>query len=87
MLKTNAANIHSAHDWFTLFTLLEVVGAGINPSPVMQCQSGADGSSSQVLPDAGYRQYLFLVFTLHLLFTDTVETVNFSAYGFVRNLV
>ena len=28
LLETNAANIHSTQDWYCLFTLLEVVGAG-----------------------------------------------------------
>ncbi|ELU03437.1 hypothetical protein CAPTEDRAFT_227129 [Capitella teleta] len=36
LLRTNAANIHSADDWYTLFTLLEVVGAGTNPPPMLQ---------------------------------------------------
>lgn len=31
LLKTNAANIHSTDDWFTLFSLLECVGAGVRP--------------------------------------------------------
>ena len=45
LLKTNAANIHSMTDWFTLFTLLEVVGAGTNPPPLMQL--GADSNTVQ----------------------------------------
>lgn len=28
LLETNAANIHSTEDWYCLFTLLEVIGAG-----------------------------------------------------------
>ena len=51
LLKTNAANIHAAYDWCTLFTLLEVVGAGTNPPPLMQVQPGV--SVSQVVSDAG----------------------------------
>ncbi|KAG7265233.1 hypothetical protein CRUP_005436 [Coryphaenoides rupestris] len=31
LLKTNAANIHSTDDWYTLFSLLESVGAGVRP--------------------------------------------------------
>ena len=31
LLRTNAANIHKSDDWFTLFSLLEVVGAGAHP--------------------------------------------------------
>ncbi|XP_063968958.1 Golgi-specific brefeldin A-resistance guanine nucleotide exchange factor 1-like [Lytechinus pictus] len=36
LLRTNAANIHSSQDWFTLFTLLECVGAGAAPRAVVQ---------------------------------------------------
>ena len=42
LLRTNAANIHSSQDWYTLFTLLEVVGAGVNPPPLLQVNSGLD---------------------------------------------
>ena len=35
LLETNAANIHSTEDWYCLFTLLEVVGAG-GSTPTMQ---------------------------------------------------
>jgi brefeldin A-resistance guanine nucleotide exchange factor 1 len=40
LLRTNAANIHTGQDWFTLFTLLEVIGAGANPPPILQVCSG-----------------------------------------------
>jgi brefeldin A-resistance guanine nucleotide exchange factor 1 len=36
LLRTDAANIQKSEDWFILFSLLEVVGAGVNPSPVFQ---------------------------------------------------
>ncbi|XP_041364766.1 Golgi-specific brefeldin A-resistance guanine nucleotide exchange factor 1-like isoform X2 [Gigantopelta aegis] len=51
LLKTNAANIHSSTDWFTLFMILEVVGAGANPPPLLQVCSGVD--VADVLYDAG----------------------------------
>ena len=51
LLKTNAANIHSSQDWYTLFTLLEVVGAGTNPPPLMQANAGINVPES--LSDAG----------------------------------
>lgn len=51
LLRTNAANIHTNQDWYTLFTLLEVVGAGANPPPVLQVCSGVD--VAEVLFDAG----------------------------------
>ncbi|XP_060096950.1 Golgi-specific brefeldin A-resistance guanine nucleotide exchange factor 1 [Heteronotia binoei] len=36
LLKTNAANIHSGDDWYTLFTLLECIGSGVKPPPALQ---------------------------------------------------
>ena len=42
LLRTNAANIHSGQDWYTLFVLLEVVGAGVNPPPLMHVNAGVD---------------------------------------------
>ena len=51
LLKTNAANIHAAEDWYTLFTLLEVVGAGTDPPPLMQATYGVNVPES--LSDAG----------------------------------
>ena len=51
LLRTNAANIHSSQDWYTLFTLLEVVGAGTDPPPLMQANAGVNVPES--LCDAG----------------------------------
>ena len=62
LLKTNAANIHAAYDWCTLFTLLEVVGAGTNPPPMMHVQPGV--SVSQVVTDAGIPTVCSLFFFL-----------------------
>lgn len=36
LLKTNAANIHCTDDWYTLFSLLECIGAGIKPPAALQ---------------------------------------------------
>ncbi|GAB1600980.1 Golgi-specific brefeldin A-resistance guanine nucleotide exchange factor 1-like [Argonauta hians] len=47
LLRTNAANIHSTHDWYTLFTVLEVVGAGAKPPNLMQlCNSGSTNDAN-----------------------------------------
>ena len=51
LLKTNAANIHSLQDWFTLFTLLEVSGAGAHPPPIMEVSSKINVPES--ISDAG----------------------------------
>lgn len=39
LLKTNAANIHCTHDWYTLFSLLECIGAGLKPPASFQLAS------------------------------------------------
>ncbi|XP_051506631.1 Golgi-specific brefeldin A-resistance guanine nucleotide exchange factor 1-like isoform X1 [Myxocyprinus asiaticus] len=36
LLKTNAANIHCSDDWYTLFSLLECIGAGVKPPAALQ---------------------------------------------------
>lgn len=36
LLKTNAANIHCTDDWYTLFSLLECIGAGVKPPAALQ---------------------------------------------------
>ncbi|KAL6101462.1 gbf1 [Pungitius sinensis] len=68
LLKTNAANIHSTNDWFTLFSLLECIGAGVKPpasfqlsSPTTDNDTGAQSDSelpshhvSEVSLDRGY---------------------------------
>ena len=59
LLRTNAANIHSEQDWYTLFVLLEVVGAGANPPPLLQVNSGVD--ITEGLKDAGRCIYHVLI--------------------------
>uniref|UniRef100_A0A3P8UJW0 Golgi-specific brefeldin A-resistance guanine nucleotide exchange factor 1 n=1 Tax=Cynoglossus semilaevis TaxID=244447 RepID=A0A3P8UJW0_CYNSE len=39
LLKTNAANIHCTDHWFTLFSLLECIGAGVKPPSSFQIPS------------------------------------------------
>lgn len=46
LLRTNAANIHSTQDWYTLFTLLEVVGAGAKPPTFLQICTGNEAIES-----------------------------------------
>lgn len=40
LLRTNASNINSSQDWFTLFSLLECVGAGAAPPSLKQVTVG-----------------------------------------------
>lgn len=53
LLKTNAANIHCTDDWYTLFSLLECVGAGVKPPASFQLISTtADNDTGSVLLSA-----------------------------------
>lgn len=45
LLKTNAANIHSSNDWYTLFCLLECIGAGVKPPPALQVTTRSDNDT------------------------------------------
>lgn len=49
LLRTNAANIHKSDDWFTLFSLLEVVGAAAHPPPVLQPTIQTPSTDKQTL--------------------------------------
>lgn len=46
LLKTNAANIHCTDDWYTLFTLLECIGAGVKPPAALQITSSSPDSDT-----------------------------------------
>ena len=50
LLRTNAANIHKSDDWFTLFSLLEVVGAAAHPPPVLQPTTVQSPSADKPTP-------------------------------------
>ncbi|XP_064000887.1 Golgi-specific brefeldin A-resistance guanine nucleotide exchange factor 1 isoform X4 [Pogoniulus pusillus] len=45
LLKTNAANIHSGDDWYTLFTLLECIGSGVKPPAALQVTARTDNDT------------------------------------------
>ncbi|NXD15099.1 GBF1 factor, partial [Nothocercus nigrocapillus] len=45
LLKTNAANIHTGDDWYTLFTLLECIGSGVKPPAALQVTARADNDT------------------------------------------
>ncbi|XP_068423605.1 Golgi-specific brefeldin A-resistance guanine nucleotide exchange factor 1 isoform X3 [Clinocottus analis] len=52
LLKTNAANIHSTNDWFTLFSLLECIGAGVKPPASFQLSSTSTDTETGALSDS-----------------------------------
>ncbi|XP_056147557.1 Golgi-specific brefeldin A-resistance guanine nucleotide exchange factor 1 [Lampris incognitus] len=52
LLKTNAANIHCTDDWFTLFTLLECIGAGVKPPASFQLASNTTDNDAGAQSDS-----------------------------------
>ncbi|XP_053291730.1 Golgi-specific brefeldin A-resistance guanine nucleotide exchange factor 1 isoform X9 [Pleuronectes platessa] len=52
LLKTNAANIHCTDDWYTLFSLLECIGAGVKPPASFQLSSTTNDNDTGALSDS-----------------------------------
>ncbi|XP_051936950.1 Golgi-specific brefeldin A-resistance guanine nucleotide exchange factor 1 isoform X3 [Hippocampus zosterae] len=52
LLKTNAANIHSTDHWYTLFSLLECIGAGVKPPASFQFTSASTDIESGAQSDS-----------------------------------
>ncbi|XP_006807127.2 Golgi-specific brefeldin A-resistance guanine nucleotide exchange factor 1 [Neolamprologus brichardi] len=52
LLKTNAANIHCTDDWYTLFSLLECIGAGVKPPVAFQLTSATADNDTGAQSDS-----------------------------------
>ncbi|KAM4600045.1 Golgi-specific brefeldin A-resistance guanine nucleotide exchange factor 1 isoform 1-T1 [Fundulus diaphanus] len=52
LLKTNAANIHCTDDWYTLFSLLECIGAGVKPRASFQLSSSTADNETGAQSDS-----------------------------------
>ncbi|XP_054874939.1 Golgi-specific brefeldin A-resistance guanine nucleotide exchange factor 1 isoform X5 [Amphiprion ocellaris] len=52
LLKTNAANIHCTDDWYTLFSLLECIGAGVKPPASFQLTSTTNDNDTGAQSDS-----------------------------------
>ncbi|XP_067278325.1 Golgi-specific brefeldin A-resistance guanine nucleotide exchange factor 1 isoform X5 [Pseudorasbora parva] len=57
LLKTNAANIHCTDDWYTLFSLLECIGAGVKPPAAMQVTSTNPDNDTGAQSDSELSSY------------------------------
>ncbi|XP_020564943.1 Golgi-specific brefeldin A-resistance guanine nucleotide exchange factor 1 isoform X3 [Oryzias latipes] len=57
LLKTNAANIHCTDDWYTLFSLLECMGAGVKPPASFQIASTTADSDTGAQSDSELSSY------------------------------
>ncbi|XP_024152753.1 Golgi-specific brefeldin A-resistance guanine nucleotide exchange factor 1 isoform X1 [Oryzias melastigma] len=57
LLKTNAANIHCTDDWYTLFSLLECIGAGVKPPASFQLASTTADSDAGAQSDSELSSY------------------------------
>lgn len=64
LLKTNAANIHTGDDWYTLFTLLECIGSGVKPPAALQATARAECDTGKV----GQGRQLYLVGNLMAIY-------------------
>ncbi|XP_060728411.1 Golgi-specific brefeldin A-resistance guanine nucleotide exchange factor 1 isoform X1 [Tachysurus vachellii] len=73
LLKTNAANIHCTEDWYTLFTLLECIGAGVKPPAALQITSSSPDSDTGAQSDSEVSSYHQSEVTLDRGYTSDSE--------------
>ncbi|KAK3573798.1 hypothetical protein QTP86_032933 [Hemibagrus guttatus] len=73
LLKTNAANIHCTEDWYTLFTLLECIGAGVKPPAALQVTSSSPDSDTGAQSDSEVSSYHQSEVTLDRGYTSDSE--------------
>ncbi|XP_066534488.1 Golgi-specific brefeldin A-resistance guanine nucleotide exchange factor 1 isoform X1 [Hoplias malabaricus] len=73
LLKTNAANIHCTDDWFTLFCLLECIGAGVKPPAALQVTSTGPDSDTGAQSDSEISSYHQSEITLDRGYTSDSE--------------
>ncbi|XP_017318956.2 Golgi-specific brefeldin A-resistance guanine nucleotide exchange factor 1 isoform X1 [Ictalurus punctatus] len=73
LLKTNAANIHCTDDWYTLFTLLECIGAGVKPPAALQVTSSSPDSDTGAQSDSEVSSYHQSEVTLDRGYTSDSE--------------
>ncbi|XP_053088971.1 Golgi-specific brefeldin A-resistance guanine nucleotide exchange factor 1 isoform X2 [Pangasianodon hypophthalmus] len=73
LLKTNAANIHCTEDWYTLFTLLECIGAGVKPPAALQVTSSSPDSDTGAQSDSELSSYHQSEVTLDRGYTSDSE--------------
>ncbi|KAM9477746.1 Golgi-specific brefeldin A-resistance guanine nucleotide exchange factor 1 isoform 1-T1 [Clarias gariepinus] len=73
LLKTNAANIHCTDDWYTLFTLLECIGAGVKPPAALQITSSNPDSDTGAQSDSEVSSYHQSEVTLDRGYTSDSE--------------
>ncbi|KAF4090294.1 hypothetical protein AMELA_G00050380 [Ameiurus melas] len=73
LLKTNAANIHCTDDWYTLFTLLECIGAGVKPPAALQVTSSSPDSDAGAQSDSEVSSYHQSEVTLDRGYTSDSE--------------
>ncbi|XP_056290825.1 Golgi-specific brefeldin A-resistance guanine nucleotide exchange factor 1 isoform X1 [Pseudoliparis swirei] len=73
LLKTNAANIHSTDDWFTLFSLLECIGAGVKPPASFQLSSTSTDNDTGAQSDGELSSHHISEVTLDRGYTSDSE--------------
>ncbi|XP_076831313.1 Golgi-specific brefeldin A-resistance guanine nucleotide exchange factor 1 isoform X2 [Brachyhypopomus gauderio] len=73
LLKTNAANIHCTDDWYTLFSLLECIGAGVKPPAALQVANTNPDSDTGAQSDSELSSYHQSEVTLDRGYTSDSE--------------
>ncbi|TRY65557.1 hypothetical protein DNTS_024060 [Danionella cerebrum] len=76
LLKTNAANIHSTEDWYTLFSLLECIGAGVKPPAALQFTHSTPDTDTGAQSDSELSSYHQSEVTLDRGYTSDSEIYN-----------
>ncbi|XP_041865617.1 Golgi-specific brefeldin A-resistance guanine nucleotide exchange factor 1 isoform X2 [Melanotaenia boesemani] len=82
LLKTNAANIHCTDDWYTLFSLLECIGAGVRPPATFQMASTSPDSDTGAQSDSELPSHHPSEVTLDRGYTSDSEV--YTDHGKVR---
>lgn len=83
LLKTNAANIHSGDDWYTLFTLLECIGSGVKPPPALQATGRTETDTGKL----GIRSSLRLENLMDLLDKELLSVTSSFPENLQKNKV
>ncbi|XP_052006879.1 Golgi-specific brefeldin A-resistance guanine nucleotide exchange factor 1 isoform X1 [Xyrauchen texanus] len=73
LLKTNAANIHCTDDWYTLFSLLECIGAGVKPPAALQVANTNPDNDTGAQSDSELSSYHHSEVSLNRGYTSDSE--------------
>ncbi|KAK7901666.1 hypothetical protein WMY93_018435 [Mugilogobius chulae] len=76
LLKTNAANIHSTEHWYTLFTLIECIGAGVRAPPSFRAHTASTDNDTGAQSDSELSSHPHSELSLERGYTSDPEVYN-----------